>query len=77
VLRLSLEQMRGGKVRYGLRISQYREYVGEVVIYFSCPIRRMSCINALKESDTTLFYATWYEDGDGNITEFDESGGEE
>ena len=76
MLRLLLEQMRGGKVRYGLRISQYREYVGEIVVYFSCPIKRLTAVNCLKGCDGTLFFATWYEDGEGNITQFEEHGDE-
>ena len=75
MLGLLLEQMRGGKVRYGLRISQYREYVGEIVIYFNCPIKRLTALNCLKGCDNTLFFATWYEDGEGNITQFEEHDG--
>ena len=76
MLRLLLEQMRGGKVRYGLRISQYREYVGEIVVYFSCPIKRLTALNCLRVSDGTLFFATWVEDENGIISQFEEYGDE-
>ncbi len=61
---------------YGLRISQYREYVGEVVIYFKCPIKRMAALNYLRDSETYLFFATWFEDDNGLLSNFEEFGDE-
>ena len=62
-------------MRYGLRISQYREYVGEIVIYFNCPIKRLTALNCLRVSDGTLFFATWVEDENGIISQFEEYDG--
>jgi len=62
-------------MRYGLRISQYREYVGEIVVYFSCPIQRLTSINSLRVSEGTLFFATWVEDDNGIISQFEEYDG--
>jgi len=58
--------------RYGLKVSQYREYVGEVVIYFKHAGQRFRCIAALREAQGNIFLATWYEDENGNICNYEE-----
>ena len=60
--------MRGGKVRYGLQVSQYREVSGEIIGYFDCEVRRLTAINAWRESQTTFFFRIWEEDEAGNIS---------
>ncbi len=57
---------------YGLKISQYREYVGEVVIYFKYPGQRFGCVQRLMEAQSSLYLSTWYEDENGNITNYEE-----